>query len=201
MTTEADKPTVAEVTLPDIDSTISPPPDVQFMWAEIPEIVKLGDPVLRKVAPPVKHCNRETQATVKRMIDIMRKANGLGLAAPQIGLSTRIFVYDAGDGDGVQVMINPVIQSRKGLQTDPPEGCLSIPGLQGVVPRSESIRVTAFDERGRSQTKRVSGLEARIIQHELDHLDGILFIDHADPDSLTWLVDDDEEGSPHAPRE
>ncbi len=176
---------------PRLDDTLRPPRELEAAWQAQPDIVKLGNSVLRKVAKPVRRCTKETQQLVQRMTAIMRAANGLGLAAPQIGVSERVFIYDAGEGDGVQVLINPVIQNRKGEQIDPPEGCLSIPGLEGVVPRAMEIRVKSFDERGRPVSKRVSGLEARIIQHELDHLDGVLFIDRADPETLVWRLDDD----------
>jgi peptide deformylase len=127
------------------------------------------------------------------MTDIMRDANGLGLAAPQIGMSTRIIVYDAHEGDGVRVLINPKILSMSGEQTEPKEGCLSIPGLQGVVKRANEIRVKGFDEKNRPVTRRAKGLEARVIQHEVDHLDGILFIDRAEPETLEWALGDDED--------
>lgn len=174
-----------------LDDAIVPPIEIEPIWRDNPEIVKLGDPVLRQPTRPITRFSQEIHNLLKRMVPIMKAAEGLGLAAPQVGRSLRLFIYDV--GDGVNVMINPKILSRRGEQTDPPEGCLSIPGLQGTVNRAQEIKVKAFDERGRPVTYRVSDLEARVIQHELDHLDGILFIDRADPESLVWLLNDEEE--------
>jgi peptide deformylase len=180
------------------DLPIDVPPELMESWDRFPAIVKYGDPVLRKTAAPVKRISSETTALIKRMESVMREANGLGLAAPQIGTSLRIIVYDAHEGNGLRVLINPKIISRSGEQTEPKEGCLSIPGLQGVVKRANDLRVLGFDERNRQVSRRVKGLEARVIQHEIDHLDGILFIDRAEPDTLEWALggDEDEEAAP-----
>ncbi len=163
-------------------------------------IVKLGDPVLRQVAKPVARISAETRQLVERMSVVMREAHGLGLAAPQVGASTRIIIYDT--GEGLKVLINPVIVSHKGEQLDPLEGCLSIPGLQGQVNRYQEIRVRGFDRQNKPVTLRATELEARVIQHEIDHLDGVLFIDRADPETLEWLIDagDDEDGN-EAPKD
>jgi peptide deformylase len=177
------------------DDSLQPPPELLEAWLRHPEIVKLGDPILRQVARPITHFTQETHALIARMTAIMREAHGLGLAAPQIGVSSRLFIYDAGEKKGLRVLINPRIVSARDEQTDPPEGCLSIPGLQGVVTRANEIRVKGFDERGRPVTRHATGLEARVIQHELDHLDGVLFFDRADPATLVWVIsnEDDEE--------
>ncbi len=124
----------------------------------------------------------------------MRAANGVGLAAPQLGILQRIFVYDA--GDGFQAIINPKILGRKGEQVGV-EGCLSIPGLQGDVLRANEVVVKGMDQFGKPVRIRGEGLTARVIQHENDHLDGILFIDHADPATLHYVTAEeaDEEGA------
>ncbi|HLK59025.1 MAG TPA: peptide deformylase [Chthonomonadaceae bacterium] len=179
------------------DDLFMPPPELKEAWERHKEIVKLGHPVLRQVAKPATRILvPETQRLIERMKVVMKEANGLGLAAPQVGVSTRILVYDV--HDEMQVLINPVIQNRKGEQLDPPEGCLSIPGLQGQVKRALEIKVKALNQRGRPITLRVTELEARVIQHEIDHLDGILFIDRADPETLGWATgsDEAEEGDP-----
>ena len=130
----------------------------------------------------------------------MEEASGLGLAAPQVGVSTRVILYRLPD-KGLRVLINPKIIAMRGEQLEPEEGCLSIPGLQGVVRRAQEIRVKGFDERNRPVSRRVTDLEARVIQHEIDHLDGILFIDRADPGTLEWILGTDAEDGNGAPRE
>ena len=145
-------------------------------------IVKYGDPVLRQVAEPLDRVDAEIQALIAEMGDIMNRAHGVGLAAPQVGKSIRLLVYDV--GEGLLALINPVILKKKGEQMEPEEGCLSIPGLRGVVPRANEITVKALDGAGRPIRLRATEFEARVIQHEVDHLDGILFIDLADPATL-----------------
>lgn len=180
------------------------PPDVpkelHEAWTRHPGIVKLGNPVLQQVARPVTRFSAETHKLIERMTMLMREAHGLGLAAPQVGVSTRIVIYDS--GDGLRVLVNPKIISMKGEQLDPPEGCLSIPGLQGRVPRAQEIRVKAFDQRGKPVSRRATDMEARVIQHEVDHLDGILFYQKALPETLEWVIGpgEDEDGNA-APRE
>ncbi len=179
------------------DPKIDVPPELMEAWDRFPDIVKYGDPVLRHPARPITRITSETSRLIKKMSAIMADANGLGLAAPQVGSSVRIIVYDAHEGDGLRVLINPKILSMSGEQTEPKEGCLSIPGLQGVVKRANELRLRGYDEKNRPVSRRVKGLEARVIQHEIDHLDGILFIDRADPDTLEWSTgnEDDEEAA------
>ena len=169
------------------------PPELWEAWGRFKDIVKYGDPVLRQVAKPVTRLSAETQKLVERMKSTMKEANGLGLAAPQVGASTRIIVYDALDKKGVRVLINPIIISMQGEQWEPEEGCLSIPGLVGIVKRAQDIKVKGYDERNRPVVRRASGLEARVIQHEVDHLNGILFIDLATPESIEWVLKEDDE--------
>jgi peptide deformylase len=178
---------------PPSDDSIQPPPELLEAWLAQPEIVKLGDPILRQVAKPITLATQELQDLIARMTVIMREARGLGLAAPQVGVSLRLFIYDAGDKKGLRVLINPKIVSARGEQTDPPEGCLSIPGLQGVVTRANQIRVKGYDARLKPVTVNATELEARVIQHEIDHLDGILFFDRADPETLVWAIGSEEE--------
>lgn len=175
------------------------PVELQEAWMHHPAIVKLGHPVLEQVAKPVTRFS-EVRPLIERMTVIMREANGLGLAAPQIGISTRVLIYDS--GEGIRVLVNPKIIAMKGEQLDPPEGCLSIPGLQGQVLRAQEIRVKGFDQRGKPVSRRATDLEARVIQHEIDHLDGILFFQKALPETLQWVIggEDDEDGN-GAPRE
>ena len=160
-------------------------------------IVKYGDSVLRQVSKPVASVGPDMIEFVDRMKEIMVEANGVGLAAPQLGILQRVIVYD--DGESIQAMINPKILRASGEQMEPAEGCLSIPGLRGTVKRADEIVVKALDELGQAVRVHTDGYCARVIQHEIDHLDGILFIDKAIPESLHWITaeekaEEDREG-------
>ncbi|MBN1617288.1 MAG: peptide deformylase [Spirochaetales bacterium] len=144
------------------------------------EVITLGNETLRIKAAPVPEVTDEIRSLIREMFIVMEKADGVGLAAPQIGLSIRLFVLKADDGIE-RAFINPQI-----IQTSPEtcsyeEGCLSVPKVWEKVIRPEKITVQALNERGRPFTLEADGLLARIIQHEYDHLDGILFIDRIDP--------------------
>ena len=140
------------------------------------EIVKEGAPVLRKQAEPVTQVTKRIRRLVKDMLDTMYEANGVGLAAPQVGMSQRIIVVDVGEGP--VVLINPEIEEAAGSEIDS-EGCLSIPGRWGYVERAQEVVVTGLNDSGRSVRLRADGLFARALQHEIDHQDGVLFIDKA----------------------
>lgn len=157
-----------------------------------------GWEVLRQVAAEVSVVDAAVQALIAEMADIMYSAHGVGLAAPQVGQSIRLLVYDA--GEGLRALINPVIVKARGEQFEPEEGCLSIPRLRGVVARPNVITVKALDGSGKPIQFRASEFEARIICHEVDHLQGILFIDRADPKTLHMLTPD-EEAAERAPAE
>jgi peptide deformylase len=152
-------------------------------------IVLYGNEVLRTRTQPVDPADPELPQLIQRMFDILREANGLGLAANQIGLSKNVFVYDVGEGP--EAMLNAKIVKRRGRETGT-EGCLSIPGLQGEVRRATTVLVEGMDRNGNPVQIKAEGLLARVFQHEIDHLNGSLFIDHADPDSLEWLSDEDQ---------
>ena len=151
-----------------------------------------GVQILRQMSRPVLKVTDDIVELVEHMEQIMRAANGVGLAAPQLGILQRVFVYDA--GDGFQAIINPKILQRKGAQIGI-EGCLSLPGLQGEVERANEVVVKGIDQYGKPVRIRGEGLTARVIQHENDHLDGILFIDEgrADPSSLHWVTAEEAE--------
>ena len=138
-----------------------------------------GDPVLRQVATPVREITAEIKRIIADMTETMWHQVGIGLAAPQVGLPHRILVMDDGSG-GAQALINPVIENRSGTIREE-EGCLSLPGVFGVVERTKTITVRAMDEDGKPVSLEATGLKARIVQHELDHLDGVLFIDRLPP--------------------
>lgn len=139
------------------------------------KIFRLGDDVLRKKAHEVKEINRRTVALLKDMAETMYAADGCGLAAPQVGVLRRIVVIDV--GDGLVELINPVILEKSGEQ-DGPEGCLSLPGKHGRVVRPDHVKVRALDRKGREIEFEADGFFARAVCHELDHLDGVLYVDH-----------------------
>lgn len=140
------------------------------------DIVVAGDPVLRQKAEPVKKIDKKLQKLLKDMAETMYGANGVGLAAPQIGVSKRIVVIDV--GEGLIEMINPEIVKREGLVVGG-EGCLSVPDYEGEVERSEYVECEFTDRKGQRMILSADGLLAIAVQHELDHLDGVLFIDRA----------------------
>ncbi len=138
------------------------------------------DPVLRKKAKEIKNIDENIKKLIENMAETMYDAPGVGLAAPQVGVSKRLVMVDVGDGQGLQVFINPKIIKKEGELEDGLEGCLSVPGIWGDVKRQlEKITVKAINRKGKGITIDASGFRARAIQHELDHLDGILFTDKA----------------------
>lgn len=139
-------------------------------------IVKYGDPILKKVVEPVGTITPELVQLTDVMLDIMHEAHGVGLAANQIGLDTSIAVI--GYKETVLRMFNPRIVERSGETQVYGEGCLSVPGVDGDVKRSLEVRATWTDERGQAQDRKFSGHLARIVQHEVDHLNGIIIVNH-----------------------
>ena len=140
----------------------------------IRNIVTLGDDVLRKVCRTQMQFDERLHTVLDDMKDTMYKAEGVGLAAPQIGILRRYCVIDV--GDGLIELINPVIIETEGEQTDN-EGCLSLPGKSAEVTRPMKVTVRAQDRNGNNFTVTGEGLKARALCHEIDHLDGILYID------------------------
>jgi peptide deformylase len=141
---------------------------------------KYGDPVLRRRAKAVETVTPEIKSVIADMIDTMYDEVGLGLAAPQVGISLRLMVVGDDDGREARALINPVI-AEQGGEVVAEEGCLSIPGVFAPVKRAEWVRLEAQDELGRPVSISARGLRARVFQHEMDHLDGVLFIDRLDP--------------------
>lgn len=140
------------------------------------EIVKAGNKILKQKAMPVKKIDRKTKQLLDDMAQTLYKAEGVGLAAPQVGVSSRVVVIDA--GDGLIELINPVIVEKSGSETAS-EGCLSIPGIWGEVERYAEVTVEALNREGKKIRINGKGLLARAFQHEIDHLEGILFIELA----------------------
>jgi len=141
------------------------------------EIRLYGDPVLRTEAAPIEEVDDDVRRLIDDLVETMYDADGVGLAAPQIGISLRVFVYDIRDPEAEPgVLVNPEIVLREGAHRDE-EGCLSLPGLSEIVERPERIVVRGLDADGTPVEFEAEGLLSRCIQHETDHLDGILFID------------------------
>jgi len=148
------------------------------------------DTVLRKVSRPLTHITPEDLALLDDMAETMYHYKGVGLAAPQTGVLKRLVVADA--GQGLIRLINPVILSAEGRQSGR-ESCLSIPGVTAAVIRPQSILVDTVNEQGRHMPMAFSGIAASIICHEIDHLDGVLFTDRAEPDSIINTVSQKEQ--------
>ncbi|HWR40499.1 MAG TPA: peptide deformylase [Patescibacteria group bacterium] len=140
------------------------------------EIKRAGDKVLKEVAAPVSKCDKKIKTLLDNMAETMYQAEGVGLAAPQVGVSLRIIVLDT--GEGLIELINPVIVESEGSECAA-EGCLSVPGMYGEVERFAQVTVEGINRHGKKIRIVGSGLLNRALQHEIDHLDGILFIDKA----------------------
>ena len=144
------------------------------------KVRRYGDPVLRRRAVPVAEVTPEIRRLVDDMIDTMYDEVGIGLASPQVGHSLRLLVVGDEEGRGVQVLVNPAITESGGTVTAE-EGCLSLPGIFADVTRAQWVTLEARDLEGRPVAITARGLRSRVFQHEIDHLDGVLFIDRLDP--------------------
>ena len=142
------------------------------------EIIKDPSPALRKIAKAVKKVTKEISSLIANMAETMYAAPGVGLAAPQVGEAWRIIVVDA--GEGLVEFINPKVVRRAGKELGT-EGCLSVPGVCGYVERAAKVKVKGLGKNGKVKELEAEGLLARALQHEIDHLDGILFIDKMVP--------------------
>jgi len=142
----------------------------------------LGDPVLRARAEPVGAVDHEVRALVRDMFETMYEADGVGLAAPQVGVKRRVIVVDPQDPDVEPLaLIDPEVVSTSGEPDRAEEGCLSLPGLREVVERPATAVVSGLDPDGNEVRVKADGLLARVLLHEVDHLDGVLFIDRVSP--------------------
>ena len=142
------------------------------------EVLKAGNPVLKQVSVPVERVDKKLKKLMDDMAETMYENDGVGLAAPQIGQNIRLVVIDCQDEHGLLELINPVITFKEGEAVDT-EGCLSVPDIYGEVKRAVKVKVEFMNRRGKRQHLTATGLLARCIQHELDHLEGQLFIDIA----------------------
>jgi peptide deformylase len=148
-------------------------------------VLKMGEPLLRQVATPVQRFDTALSALVADMNDTMRALNGAGLAAPQIGVSLRVVIFEVTVNPRYPdvppipytVLVNPELTALGESEEEGWEGCLSVPGLRGLVPRFRNLRYRGFDLEGARIERTVEGFHARVVQHEVDHLDGILYPD------------------------
>ncbi len=151
------------------------------------DIVRLGHPALRTPAEPVPEADLggvEIRRLIDDLVETMYAAEGVGLAAPQVGIGLQLFVYDPatsgrgeGEAPGARAVVNPMISPEAGDLVYDWEGCLSIPDLRGLVPRHPAVRVRGFDRDGAPLDYPAEGFAARVVQHENDHLNGIVFLD------------------------
>ena len=146
-------------------------------------VLKMGEPLLQSVAVPVSHFDAELLALIADMDDTMRALNGAGIAAPQVGVSARVVIFELNDNPRYPhitpvpytVLVNPLVTPLTAEQDEGWEGCLSVPGMRGLVPRYRRLLYRGFDQYGAQIERTVEGFHARVVQHEVDHLDGVLF--------------------------
>jgi peptide deformylase len=147
-------------------------------------VLRMGHPLLKEVANPVERFDtRELRELVRDMDDTMRSLDGAGIAAPQVGVSLRVVIFEVAtnprypraESVPYTVLVNPTLEPLGTEQEDGWEGCLSVPGLRGLVPRYRRLRYRGFDLGGQPIDRTVTGFHARVVQHEVDHLDGILY--------------------------
>lgn len=154
-------------------------------------IKQMGDPILRSSCSPVREFDKALSTQIDNMDFLMQNATGIGLAAPQIGILNRVLVYRMAQEDEsqrmvygeLQEMVNPRLVSKSSEEEEDMEGCLSIQGIEVPVRRSVAIEVEFQDRTGQKHTQEFEGFEARVIQHEMDHLDGIMMLSRTDPEA------------------
>ena len=171
------------------------PPSGRYPPLAILNIRTLPDPVLRQKARRVTRFDGALQKLIEDMVDTMRYANGVGLAANQVGILQRVVVIEIPEEEEVRVLINPEITRREGERTVD-EGCLSIPGYRGELMRSEKVRVRALDRDGKPVRIKAEGLLAQALEHETDHINGKLYIDHLESSDKLQKLEPKEAGAP-----
>ena len=179
----APEPETVEVEAPEEESPRAPeldPETAARRAAALAHVRTFGDPVLRARAVPVERFDDELRAEVARMAAIMRDGLGVGLAATQLGVMHRVLVYRVGADAPLAAVVNPEIEWRSDELETLEEGCLSLPGVHVDVERPVYVRVRGRDQQGDEVSVEASGLEARVLQHEVDHLDGVLILDRTD---------------------
>jgi peptide deformylase len=181
--TMAPEPDTVEDEAPEEESRREPELDPEVAArraAALANVRTFGDPVLRARAVPVERFDDELRAEIARMAAIMRDGLGVGLAATQLGVMHRVLVYRVGADAPLAAVVNPEVEWRSEEQEVLEEGCLSLPGVHVDVERPVYVRVTGRDQHGDELRIEASGLEARVFQHEVDHLDGVLILDRTD---------------------
>jgi len=153
------------------------------------DIITLGDDLLRQKAKKIDKIDDEIRALAVQMYEIIKRDKGIGIAGPQVGVMKRIFVVQIEGEEEGRVFINPSILETSVTTNKYEEGCLSIPGIYANVIRSEIIKIQAWNEKGRPFTMEASGLMARVILHEYDHLEGVLFLDHLPESKREKLIE------------
>jgi len=146
-------------------------------------VLRMGEPLLQRIAAAVTRFDAELHALLTDMDDTMRALNGAGIAAPQIGVSQRVVIFELADNPRYPhiapvpytVLVNPLVTPLTAEEDEGWEGCLSVPGMRGLVPRHRRVRYRGYDQHGVPIDRTVEGFHARVVQHEVDHLDGILF--------------------------
>ncbi len=163
------------------------PDEYKFLYVQTDErpVVKVPAQILRQKAQAVEKLGAKHQKLIDEMIRVMRQANGIGLAAPQVGAGLRVIVI-APDEKPIP-LVNPTVVEVSEEEVPGEEGCLSIPGLYGDVMRPLDVVVEGQDRRGKRVVYEMNGLAARVVLHEIDHLDGVLFTDKVDPATLHWM--------------
>jgi peptide deformylase len=167
--------------------------------AALAHVVKFGDPVLKSVASPVGEFGSELRAEVERMIGIMRDGMGVGLAATQVGMLRRVLVFQAGPDSEPTALVNPEIEWLSDEVVLAEEGCLSLPRVSMDVERPLHARFSGRDTDGEPFRLEASGLEARVLQHEIDHLDGVLILDRASREQRKGALRALREGGSYSP--
>jgi peptide deformylase len=167
--------------------------------AALAHVIKFGDPVLKSKASPVTDFGPQLRAEVDRMIAIMRDGMGVGLAATQLGSLRRVLVFQAGSDSEPTAVVNPVLEWLSDEVALAEEGCLSLPRVSMDVERSLHVRFSGLDTDGEEFEVEASGLEARVLQHELDHLDGVLILDRTSRDQRKMALRALREGGSYSP--
>jgi len=167
--------------------------------AALAKVVKFGDPVLKSVASPVTEFGPELRAEVERMIQIMRDGMGVGLAATQLGILRRVLVFQAGPDSESTALVNPGFEWLSDEVVVAEEGCLSLPRVSMDVERPLHARIAGVDTAGERIVLEASGLEARVLQHEIDHLDGVLILDRAPREQRKGALRALREGGSYSP--
>ncbi len=162
-------------------------------------IKKLGDPVLRKKAKPIEKVDKQIKDLADLMVEALIKNKAYGIAAPQVGVSKKMIVVDV--EDFFYLLVNPKISARSHQEESRLEGCMSIPGVDAEIKRARKVTVKAKDLDGKPKVLSASGLLARVLQHEIDHLEGMLFIDHLGDAKRNQLLKEYEKNQNSSPGE